>query len=38
MNQGEISVHSDGEDKGSTFSFSMKMEIPGKKKTVTAQM
>ena len=28
MNDGEISVHSDGEDKGSAFYFSMKMQNP----------
>ena len=32
MNQGEIFVHSEGEDKGSVFSFTMKMELPGKNK------
>ena len=33
MNQGTILVHSDGENMGSVFSFTMKMQLPSDEET-----
>ena len=35
LNGGEISVHSDGEDRGATFTFEMKMTLPRETATVS---
>ena len=37
LNQGEITVHSEGEDKGSRFTFTMKMKKPEKKDPIHSE-